>query len=50
MKDILNTLFAILCIAFSFPHSAFSQKDLTDELHYEVNRAYPYISKTKSTG
>jgi TonB family protein len=35
------------CIIFSFPHLGFSQKDLTNGPHYEVNKVYPYISITK---
>ncbi len=47
MKNIQNKLIVFLSIALAFPHLGSSQDSLTNELSYEVNRIYPYISITK---
>lgn len=47
MNIIRNKLIALLFIALAFPHLCASQEGFTDELRFEVNRIYPYISITK---
>jgi len=47
-KDIQNKLIVILLIFLAIPQLGSSQDDLPDELEYEVNRIYPYISITKA--
>ena len=47
MKNIQNKLIVLLFIALAFPCLGSSQGSLTNELPYEVNRIYPYISITK---
>lgn len=47
MKNIRNTLPALLFIFLAFPYSGSSQYDVTTGPGYEVNRIYPYISITK---
>ena len=47
MKNIQNKLIVFFFIAFSFSHFGSSQDSFTDELNYEVNKIYPYISVTK---
>jgi TonB family protein len=46
MKNCLKLV--LLFLFFSFPHSIFSQKDLSASLPFEVNKIYPYVSKTKA--
>ncbi|MBK7871749.1 MAG: energy transducer TonB [Saprospiraceae bacterium] len=47
MKNIHYKLIALLFIAFAFPYAGSSQNSSVNELQYEVNRIYPYISITK---
>ena len=47
MKNIQTKLFALLFIAFTFLNPGYSQDSSADELKYEVNRIYPYISISK---
>ena len=47
MRNIQNKLIVLLFITLAFPHPGSSQDSLTNELRYEVNRIYPYISITK---
>jgi hypothetical protein len=47
MKNIRNTLLALLFTFIAFPYSGSSQGNLTTEPGYEVNRIYPYISIAK---
>ncbi len=47
MKNILTLLTVFLFITLAFPRFGSSQAPSTDELRYEVNRIYPYISITK---
>lgn len=49
MKNIQNKLFVILFISLAFPYPGASQGSSTNELKYEVNRIYPYISIPKET-
>lgn len=47
MKNILNQFIALLFIICFFLPSISAQEDPANELNYEVNRVYPYISITK---
>ena len=47
MKNIQNKLTALLFIALVFPSLGSSQDNLTNELSFEVDRIYPFISITK---
>ena len=47
MKNIQNKLIVLLFIAISYPYPGSSQESSTDELSFEVNRVYPYLSITK---
>lgn len=47
MKNIQNTLIVLLFVALAFPHPGSSQDRLSNELSYEVNRIYPFISISK---
>ena len=47
MKNIQNKLIVLLCIALALPYLGSSQDNLANELRYEVNRIYPFISITK---
>ena len=40
----MKNIIAILCFAIALPGLAFAQDDQPDELQYEVQRIYPYIS------
>jgi hypothetical protein len=48
MKNIKNTLLTLLFAAFIFPHFGAMQAPLENDLPYEVNQIYPYISITKT--
>ncbi len=49
MKNIQNKLIVLLFISLAFPYPGSSQGNSTNELKYEVNRVYPYLSITKET-
>ncbi len=47
MKNMCNHLLVFLVAVLSFPLTLSAQNESTNELNYEVNRVYPYISITK---
>lgn len=47
MKNIQNKLIALFFIVLAFPNPGSSQDSLTNELRYEVNRIYPFVSISK---
>ena len=48
MKKNLATLIALLFLSLIFPKFGSSQDNVTNELRYELERAYPYLSISKA--
>ena len=47
-KNIMKIKFVLLLLLLpTFTFISFSQNNSTEELHYEVNVVYPYLSMTK---
>ncbi len=44
MKNVQNKLLVLLFLSLAFPYFGSSQDDLTNEMTYQVNKVYPYIS------
>ncbi|MFT6017492.1 MAG: hypothetical protein ACI9VN_000025 [Patescibacteria group bacterium] len=47
MKNIINKLIVLLFITLSFSQIGSSQSSFTEEVSYEMNKTYPYISITE---